>query len=97
MYDIFDPELRITFDTNIRWRDREIELEAGDSGDVMMGEDSYIMEIKIGEAMPVWLADILDELKIYPASYSKYGTCYCNYLSKGIHSEEETVGGNYCA
>lgn len=100
MYDIHDPELRITFDTNIRWRTRSMELEKGAWGDVLLDKDLYIMEVKISDAMPVWLADILDELEIYPASYSKYGTCYQEYLSKGISSgeqEKSSIGGIYCA
>ena len=97
MYDKYDPELRVTFDTNIRWRDSSIGLENGDSGDVLLGDDTYVMEIKIGDAMPVWLADILDELEIYPGSYSKYGTCYETYLSKGIHSDEAIHAAEFAA
>jgi hypothetical protein len=28
--------------------------------------------------MPIWLSEALDELEIYPASYSKYGTAYAD-------------------
>ena len=34
------------------------------------------MEIKTAFAMPLWLAKLLDENKIYPTSFSKYGTAY---------------------
>lgn len=101
MYDIYDRDLRVTFDTNIRWRNKSVELENGAWGDTLLGGDRYIMEIKIGDAMPVWLADVLDSLKIYPASYSKYGTCYEKYLSKGVSSKttkvNQNIGGIYCA
>ena len=34
------------------------------------------MEVKTPEALPVWMADILDALKLYPVSFSKYGRAY---------------------
>jgi hypothetical protein len=34
------------------------------------------MEIKIPGTMPLWLAHILDQLEIYPTSFSKYGKAY---------------------
>ncbi len=95
MFDCENPCVRITFDTNIRWRDNEIGLENGAWGENMLGNDKYIMEIKIPDAMPLWLCDILDELKIYPVSYSKYGTCYSEYLAKGIHTKNK--GEKNCA
>jgi hypothetical protein len=38
------------------------------------------MEIKIPGAMPLWMSRMLSELEIYPASFSKYGACYKDYL-----------------
>lgn len=78
-----NPCLRVTFDTNVRWRDEKIGLENGAWGNVMVDEGTYIMEIKFPDAMPVWLCEVLDELRIYPQSYSKYGTCYTKYLLQG--------------
>lgn len=100
MYDKYDPSVRVTFDTNIRWRDDLMGLENGAWGAVLLDGDRYIMEIKIGGAMPMWLSSVLDSLKIYPSSYSKYGTCYSKFLSKNIHSEdilEKKTGGFNCA
>lgn len=102
MYDKYDSSVRVTFDTNIRWRDAVLGLENGAWGAVLLDEDKYIMEIKISGAMPMWLSSILDRLKIYPASYSKYGTCYSDFLSKNIHSDDilnkqQNVGGFNCA
>lgn len=34
------------------------------------------MEIKILDAMPLWLARSLSTLKIYPTSFSKVGSIY---------------------
>ena len=97
MLDKENPCIRVTFDTNIRWRDAEIGLENGTWGEVMLDKNQYIMEIKIPGAMPLWMSDVLDELQIYPQSYSKYGTCYSEFLQKGIHTELNDKGEINCA
>ena len=38
------------------------------------------MEIKTDGAMPLRLSHALDELNIYPASYSKYGNAYTDLM-----------------
>lgn len=71
-----DPELRITFDNKIITRRTSTELEYGCFGSELLKHNEYLMEIKISGAMPIWLADILSSLEIYPCSFSKYGTEY---------------------
>lgn len=85
-YSKVDPELRLTFDTNIRFRNRELDISRGDYGTVILDESQYILEIKCIDSMPLWLTHELDRLKIYPSSYSKYGTAYKYMLEKGIVS-----------
>lgn len=82
-YSKTDPELRLTFDTNIRFRNRELDISRGDYGTVILDESQYILEIKCIDAMPLWLTHELDRLRIYPSSYSKYGTAYKHMLAKG--------------
>ncbi len=69
-------DLRITFDRNIRSRDYDLSLSAGDYGQRLLPEGECLMEIKACGAMPLELAHILSELKIYPKSFSKYGNVY---------------------
>lgn len=76
-----DPNLRITFDTNITYRQEKLSLSEGSWGKKLLGEGERIMEIKIPGVMPLWLCDILDRLEIYPTSFSKYGSAYCQKLS----------------
>lgn len=71
-----DPELRITFDRNIRWRCDRLTLDAGDDGKRLLPEDQILMEVKIPGACPLWLCRALSAQYIYPASFSKYGACY---------------------
>lgn len=79
-----DKELRLTFDTNIRFRTKDFDLSKGDFGRVILDESEMLLEIKAAGAMPLWLIRALSELKIYPTSFSKYGTAYKLMLSEQI-------------
>lgn len=81
MYGKEDSELRVTFDSNILWREEELWLGRGAWGNEILKEGQRLMEIKIAGTMPLWLAHTLNELKIYPTSFSKYGRAF-------IQSEE---------
>lgn len=71
-----NPDVRITFDHNIRSRDYDVRLEEGDYGAQFLDDYQYLMEIKVPGAMPLWLSKILSDLEIYPTSFSKYGNVY---------------------
>lgn len=75
-FDGENPNLRITFDTNVRARETDCRLENGSHGDYLLPEDAILMEIKTDGAMPVWLAQALSQCRILPARFSKYGTAY---------------------
>ncbi len=76
MYGMEDKNLRLTFDTNILWRTEDLHLQSGVWGTPLLKRCEYLMEIKIPSAMPLWFSHILDELRIYPVSFSKYGKAY---------------------
>lgn len=75
-----EPELRVTFDSNIRFRDTQLDLSRGTWGASLMGKDELLMEIKIPGVTPLWLSDILSSRGIFPTSYSKYGTAYADHI-----------------
>lgn len=77
-----EDEIRITFDTNIRSRRDELEICLIDRGRPLFCGEYYLMEIKTAGAMPIYLAKILSELKIYPQSFSKYGNIYKKELEE---------------
>ncbi len=81
-YGLDNPDLRITFDTNVRYREEKLWLEAGVWGDRLLEDGTKLMEIKIPGAMPVWLSNTLTDLNIYPTSFSKYGRAYEISLKK---------------
>ena len=70
------PTHRITFDTNVRYRDFSLDLRLGNKGECIQPPNTVLMEIKTDGAMPLWLSAALDQCKIYPATFSKYGTAY---------------------
>ena len=87
LYGNENPNLRVTFDTNILWRQDMLNLDSGIWGKSLLESGQRLLEIKIPGAMPMWLADCLDELKIYPVSFSKYGRAYeqlCEEKRKGV-------------
>ena len=71
-----DPEFRVTFDRRIRSRRLGMGLELGDAGDLLLPESWVLMESKVSAAAPLWFSELLAELKIYPTSFSKYGSVY---------------------
>lgn len=75
-----DRELRITFDENILWRSENLSLCAPVYGEPILEPGYCLMEIKIAEAMPLWLVKLLSENHIYKTSFSKYGCAYTNMI-----------------
>lgn len=71
-----NPDLRISFDRNIRSRQYDLRLENGDYGERLFSEETYLMEIKTSLAKPLWLAHALSALDIKRRSFSKYGTVF---------------------
>lgn len=83
--------LRITFDHSILWRDTDLHLGGGVWGAELLPPKMKLMEIKTGDAMPLWLARELSALELYPTSFSKYGKAYMT----GETAREK--GGVVCA
>lgn len=82
-----DKNFRITFDMNIRSRAYDLDLSKGDFGKVLDNFNGYLMEVKTTGALPIWLVNILSEMKIYPSSFSKYGTVYKNELINTLYKD----------
>lgn len=76
-----NKEFRVTFDRNIITRRYDLGLHYGIYGEKLLPEDEWIMEVKIENAMPLWMTKILSEFRIYPVSFSKYGTEYTRYVT----------------
>ena len=75
-----DRDLRITFDTDILWRESEVDLTAGAYGAPLLPAGTVLMELKIASAVPLWFSAALAREKIYPVSFSKYGRAYIDSM-----------------
>ncbi len=73
---IREEGLRITFDSNLRAREDDLKLESGSEGRNLFENDERLLEIKCLGAYPMWLVNALNNLEIYPTSFSKYGSFY---------------------
>lgn len=85
-------DIRITFDRNLVWRDYDLDLSLGSHGDSLLPDGYVLMEIKVPNTVPLWLAKLLSELKIYPRSFSKIGTAYKTLIGRKIGASAVSVG-----
>lgn len=77
-----DKTVRITVDRNIRYRFDNLFPYKSDDGTLLLDPDRVVLEIKTAGGMPLPLAHALDELKLYPSSFSKYGRAYAAVKDK---------------
>ena len=80
-----DGDLRLTIDYNPRYRVDDLNLTTSMDGVSLLGEGYTILEIKVQQAMPLWLSHILDEGKIRKGSFSKYGEAYKQQVHKTLY------------
>ena len=73
---VSDPSLRLTLDQDILFRTDRLDLREGAFGETILLPDQTLMEVKISNAAPLWLAQALSEIGIFPVSFSKYGRAY---------------------
>ncbi len=85
MAGIDDPDFRVTFDTKIDWSVDSLDLREESEGIPILKGDNYMMEIKVARSMPKNLSEKLSELKIFPASFSKYGRGYQDMILKDAY------------
>lgn len=79
-----DKSLRLTLDSNLQARRNDLSLSHACSGHLLLPRDTWLMEIKISGAIPLYLARILSELKIYSHGFSKIGTEYRHMLTEEV-------------
>lgn len=72
--------LRITFDEKIRFRSDGWDMTLPPTGQRLVEEGLYLMEVKAPFSFPLWLLDIMAECGARNRSFSKYGTAYTEHL-----------------
>lgn len=84
-----DASVRLTFDRNILWRTDTLDLSAGTWGEPLLAPGQRLLEIKISNAMPLWLSEALAKCRVYPTSFSKYGKAYETLMLHARYGKEE--------
>lgn len=86
-----DPDLRITFDHNVLWRQTELNLTIPPYGQSLLEEGYSLMEIKTAVGIPLWLTHLLSKNRITKTNFSKYGNAYQKSCKNMLQ------GGCFCA
>ncbi|MBQ2658233.1 MAG: polyphosphate polymerase domain-containing protein [Erysipelotrichaceae bacterium] len=84
-YKAKNRDLRITFDQDISYRMKNLSLHSGSSDKRVT--DKIVMEIKVKDAYPLWLCEILDKNQAYPQRFSKAGTAFLQEIKGGINHD----------
>ena len=77
-----DGDLRLTIDSNPRFRTEALDLKTSMDGIPLLDEGWTILEIKVQDAMPLWLTAILAECGVKKGGFSKYGEAYRREIMK---------------
>lgn len=85
------PDLRITFDTDVRGRVENLSLLTADAGPLQMvlAPGWSILEVKVNQTIPYWLAQLLSRHGCTPRRISKYCAALerCEAIRRRQHIE----------
>src|SRR5690625_3397398 len=97
LHGMYDDELRVTFDLNLRCRSDDLHLEHGPSGENFIDKNVVVLEVKVNHSVPLWLTRMLQDLHCEQRSASKYCTSFEllqeRILSNTGHQEQVFIGG----
>ena len=72
-----EDKLRITFDENLKYRHKNLDLIRKKRDRIYFKDKrNIIMEVKAHGIIPLWLTKVMSEEKIYPQQFSKIGKVY---------------------
>src|SRR5690625_3195446 len=69
-----EKDLRVTFDYNLMCRSDDLLLENGPEGLLFVDYDTVILEVKVSNSVPFWLARILSDFGFRRQGFSKFCT-----------------------
>lgn len=90
-HDPSSPELRITFDRSLQASSTALSLEPAPLGIELLPSSQVLMEVKCAQAIPLWLSRIFSALRLYPASFSKYGHAWRQILAAPHTARPQTL------
>ena len=100
-YAMGDHDVRVTLDDGIRFRTDQLEFGHGSYGESILDEGLWLMEVKTGQAIPMWLVRFLSDEGLYKTSYSKYSIAYNRTLeesglvARGTRATEPTASYDF--
>ena len=68
----YDLGLRLTFDTNLRYRSNDLDLKSKSLGKYLFPIDMVVMEIKANDRVPYWLSELVAKHNLRLIRVSKY-------------------------
>lgn len=80
-YSLDGSDFRVTFDENILYRENDFSLGSGVYGIPLIKNNQTLMEIKTSGGYPLWMCHVLNDLSIFKASFTKYGSGYINIMN----------------
>ena len=93
-YERSGGNFRVTFDDHILFRQTDLSLMSPVYGTPILHEGMVLMELKCSGGIPLWMAKVLSQEKIYKTSFSKYGTAYERLMfSHSINQKERIKHG----
>ena len=91
-----DPNIRLTFDRNIRWRPEDLSLTAAPGGAKLLDRGYSLMELKTSMGLPMWMVGMLNKGGMKKANFSKYGKAYESILQKELmEKNSKYLGKDY--
>lgn len=69
---MYDPGLRVTFDSSLSFQAHPLHLHEQASGLPMLAANHVVMEIKVNERLPSWLAEMVASHDLQLVRVSKY-------------------------
>ena len=84
-----DEEFRVTFDSQIRYRQEELTLDSDTWGTPILPSGQVLMELKVAGSLPLWMAHVLSEQRIFKTSFSKYGAAYQDIMLNRQRGEQK--------
>jgi len=86
-----EQDVRVTFDENIRYRTENVSIhEDGTEIPLIDDPDTVMLEIKADRRCPMWLTEIISDMKLRRTSFSKYTSIYEKQLKETLGNKRRT-------
>lgn len=85
----FEPggDIRLTLDERPCFRAYDLDLRSPAHGRPLLPPRRLILELKIRQTVPIWMAKLLSEGQIYQTSFSKYGEAYRRQMADLLNGD----------